>query len=107
MLYLHGASCFDSEDQDGSYQDRGNYWIAPSRNKNYIKKQEEEREAKSSDFPKCKTEHHRQECPLNKIPPCYICMGHHVFPQGIKMDPIKIEVIIGLLSPNCLPPSDS
>ena len=78
-----------------------------SRNQTYIKNQEEERATKSNVCPKCKTKHPRQECPLNKIPPCYICMGHHIFPQGIKMDPIKIEVIIGLLSPKTLPPPDS
>ena len=86
-------------------------WVAPfphrkkpsrythSRNQNYIKNQEEEQAAKRNVYPKCKTKHPRQECPLNKIPPCCICMGHHVLPQKIKMDPIKTEVIIGLIPP--------
>ena len=78
-----------------------------SRDQTYIKNQEEEQAAKTNVCRKYKTKHPRQECPLNKIPPCYICMGHHVFSQGIKMDPNKIEVIIGLLSPNTLPPPDS
>ena len=77
------------------------------KNQTYIKNQEEERAAKSNFCPKCKTKHPQQECPLKKTSTCYICMGHHVFPQGIKMDPIKIEVIIGFPFPNTLPPFDS
>ena len=78
-----------------------------SRNQTYIRNQEEERATKSNICLKCKTKHPRWECPLNKIPPCYICMGHHVLPQNIKMDPIKIEVIIGLISLKTRPPPDS
>ena len=97
---------------------RKEFWVAPFppwqkpsrythfRNQTYMKNQEEERATKSNFYPKCKTKHPRQECPLNKTPPYYICMGHHVFPHGIKMDPIKIEVIIGLPSPKTLPPFD-
>ena len=93
-------------------------WVAPFpprkkpsrythfRNQTYMKNQEEERATKSNFCPKCKTKHPQQECPLNKTSPCYIFMGHHVSPQGINMDPTKIWVIIGLPSPNTLPPPD-
>ena len=68
------------------------------RNQTYMKKLEEERAAKSIFCPICKTKHSQQECPLNKIYACHICTEHHVFPQGIKVDPTNIEVSIGLPS---------
>ena len=74
------------------------------RTQTYMKKQKEERVVKRNFHPKCETKHPQQECPSNKTSACHICMGHHVFPQGIKMDPTKIELIIGLPSPNTLPP---
>ena len=76
------------------------------RNQTYMKKQEEERAAKSIFCPICKIKHPQQECPLNKIFACHICTGHNVFPQGIKVDPTKIEVTVGLPSPNNIPPPD-
>ena len=76
------------------------------RNQTYMKNQEEERASKINFRPKCETKHPQQECPLNKTYACHICMGNHVFPQGIKMDPTKIEVIIRLPSPKTLPPPD-
>ena len=86
-------------------------WKKPSRythfrNQTYMKKQEEERAAKSNFCPRCKTKHPEQECPLKKTSTCHICMGHHVFPQGIKVDPTKIEVTVGIPSPKTLPPPD-
>ena len=74
------------------------------RNQTYMKNQEEEQAAKSNFCPKCKTKHPRQECSLNKTFACHICLRHHVFPQGIKMDPTKIEVMVGLTSQKTLPP---
>ena len=71
-----------------------------------MKKQEEERAAKSNLCPRCETKHPQHECPLNKTSACHICMGHHVLPQGIKVDPTKIEVIVGLPSPKNIPPLD-
>ena len=77
------------------------------RNQTYMKKREEERAVKSNLCPRCETKHPQQECPLNKISTCHICTGHHVFPQGIKVDPTKIEVTIGLPSlKKTLPPPD-
>ena len=71
-----------------------------------MKKQKEERASKNNFCPRCKTKHPQQECPLNKTFACHICMGHHVLLQGIKVDPTKIEVIVGLPSPKTLPPPD-
>ena len=57
------------------------------RNQTYIKNQEEEHVAKSNVCPKCKTKHPRQECPLNKTPPCYIYIGNHVFSLLLEIVP--------------------
>ena len=73
------------------------------RNQNYMKKQEEEWAAKREFCPRCETKHPQQECPLNKTSACHICIGNHVFPQGIKVGPTKIEVIVGHPSPKTLP----
>ena len=71
-----------------------------------MKKQEEEQAVKRNFCPKCETKHPQHEWPLNKTSACHICMGHHVLPQGIKMDPTKTEVIIELPFPKTLPPPD-
>ena len=71
-----------------------------------MKNQEDERAAKRNVCPRYETKHPQQEFLLNKTSTCHICIGHHVFPQGIKVGPTKIEVIIGLPSPKTLPPPD-
>ena len=73
----------------------------PFSNPSHIKKKKEESVARTIFCSKCKVKHLPQECPF-KISTCHICTGHHLFPQGTRVNLARIEVDPPSL--NTLPP---
>ena len=73
----------------------------PFSNPTHTKKKKEEPAARTIFCSKFKAKHLPQEFPF-KISTCHICTGHHLLPQGTRVNLARIEVDPPSL--NTLPP---